>query len=103
MFLAGNDVDDARDGRHHTAAAAVHVHSQSTQVLAVDGLQVQVPADLVPLEHDRTQQLRDSYVRQEPGSEVSIAALRGATLADATVYVTKAGGHRDLARECPTG
>jgi hypothetical protein len=72
------------------------VPPQSTRELGVDGLKVQVPTGLVPLEDDRIQRLRDSYVRQEPGSEVSIWGVRGATLADATVYVAYSESHRNL-------
>jgi len=72
------------------------MHSQAGRVLAVDGIQVYVPDDLVRLEDERTQRLRDSYIRQEPGSDVTIAAVRGATLLDATVYVARGVSHRDL-------
>jgi hypothetical protein len=70
--------------------------SASMRKLAIEGLTVQVPAGFVPLEEDRIRQLRDSYVRQEPDSEVSMSGVRGATLVDGTVYLAHAVSQRDL-------
>lgn len=63
--------------------------AEAGRELAVEGLKVSVEPGLVPLEADRVRKLRESYERQEPDADATIIAVRGKTLMDATVSLSR--------------